>query len=73
MYPFLNNVWSHFIKIIEVFYDKLMNQKYVATSNFRIFWPNYDITLINIWSFGYRIFNFPYNNSDFFIYLRGMR
>ena len=46
MHLFMNNVWSNFTKIIYFFVDKIMDQKYVIMSIFRIIWPNLDIITI---------------------------
>ena len=49
MYLFMNNVWSNFTKIIYFFCGKIMDQKYVIMSTFRICWPNLDIIAIIMW------------------------
>jgi len=46
---FMNNAYSDFYKILFNFYGKLMDEKYVATSICRIFWPNLDIIAIIMW------------------------
>jgi len=58
MYPFVNSVWSHFIKIIYFFYGKHVNQKYVAMSICRFFWPNLDIINFIFNKFVHRSLNY---------------
>jgi hypothetical protein len=43
---FVNNIYSYFVKIIWIFYDRLMDMKYIITTNFTIFLQNLDIITI---------------------------
>jgi hypothetical protein len=45
---FVNNVYSHFVKIIMIFYDRLMDTKYIIIAIFIIFEQKLDITTIII-------------------------
>jgi hypothetical protein len=44
----VNNVYSHFVKIIMIFYDRLMDTKYITIAIFIIFEQKLDITTIII-------------------------
>jgi hypothetical protein len=46
MCNFVNNVWFNFIKAIQIFYEMLIDQKYIIMSICRIFWQNLDIIVI---------------------------
>jgi hypothetical protein len=43
---FVNNVYSHFVKIISIFYDSLMDTKYLTIPIFTIFEHYLDIITI---------------------------
>jgi hypothetical protein len=45
---FMNNVYSHFAKIIYIFYDKLIDTKYITIAIFIIFGQNLNIIIIII-------------------------
>jgi hypothetical protein len=42
---FMNNVYSHFVKIIYIFYDRLIDTKYITIVIFIIFGWNSDIII----------------------------
>jgi hypothetical protein len=45
---FMNNVYSHFVKIIYIFYDRPIDTKYITIVIFTIFGQNSDIIIIII-------------------------
>jgi len=69
MSPFVNNVCSNFIKVLNFFTSLIMNQKYVVTSICRIFGSNLDIIVIIMCYFRDKNFKLSLEGNIIFLHL----